>query len=52
MKPGGRLNAWTDKFVIGLTGNLAMGKSVVSKMLEHLGSYGIDTNALGSATDG
>lgn len=39
--------AWPGKFVIGLTGNIATGKSVVRKMLEHLGAYGIDADALG-----
>jgi dephospho-CoA kinase len=29
-----------------LTGNIATGKSVVRKMLEHLGAYGIDADAL------
>ncbi len=38
---------WPGKFVIGLTGNIATGKSVVRKMLEHLGVYGIDADALG-----
>jgi dephospho-CoA kinase len=37
----------SDKFIIGLTGNIASGKSVVRKMLEHLGAYGIDADALG-----
>jgi dephospho-CoA kinase len=37
---------WPGKFVIGLTGNIATGKSVVRKMLEHLGAYGIDADAL------
>jgi dephospho-CoA kinase len=37
---------WPDKYVIGLTGNIATGKSVVRKMLEHLGAYGIDADAL------
>ena len=37
---------WPNKFVIGLTGNIATGKSVVRKMLEHLGAYGIDADAL------
>lgn len=37
-----------DQFVIGLTGNIATGKSVVRKMLEHLGAYGIDADALGN----
>ena len=32
--------------MIGLTGNVATGKSVVRKMLEHLGAYGIDADAL------
>lgn len=39
-------NTWPNKFVIGLTGNIATGKSVVRKMLEHLGAYGIDADAL------
>ncbi len=39
--------AWPGKFVIGLTGNIATGKSVVRKMLEHMGAYGIDADALG-----
>ena len=34
------------KYVIGLSGNIATGKSVVRKMLEHLGAYGIDADAL------
>jgi len=37
---------WPGKFVIGLTGNIATGKSVVRKMLEHLGAYSIDADAL------
>jgi len=41
------MGAWPGKFVIGLTGNIATGKSVVRKMLEHLGAYGIDADALG-----
>lgn len=41
------MNGWPGKFVIGLTGNIATGKSVVRKMLEHLGAYGIDADALG-----
>jgi len=40
------VSAWPGKFVIGLTGNIATGKSVVRKMLEHLGAYGIDADAL------
>jgi dephospho-CoA kinase len=37
---------WPGKYVIGLTGNIATGKSVVRKMLEHLGAYTIDADAL------
>lgn len=40
------MSAWKGKFVIGLTGNIATGKSVVRKMLEHQGAYGIDADAL------
>jgi dephospho-CoA kinase len=40
------MSAWAGKYVIGLTGNIATGKSVVRKMLEHLGAYGIDADAL------
>ncbi len=36
----------TKKTVIGLTGNIATGKSVVRKMLEHLGAYTIDADAI------
>lgn len=38
------------KFVIGLTGNIATGKSVVRRMLEHLGAYTIDADALSHRT--
>ena len=41
------MSGWPGKTVIGLTGNIATGKSVVRKMLEHLGAYGIDADALG-----
>lgn len=41
------MSKWAGKYVIGLTGNIAAGKSVVRKMLEHLGAYGIDADALG-----
>lgn len=34
------------KFIIGLTGNIATGKSVVRRMLEHLGAYTIDADSL------
>lgn len=40
------MSKWPGKFIIGLTGNIATGKSVVRKMLEHLGAYGIDADAL------
>jgi dephospho-CoA kinase len=40
------LSNWHGKFVIGLTGNMATGKSVVRRMLEHLGAYTIDADAL------
>jgi len=37
---------WTDKYVIGLTGNIAMGKSLVRQMLQHLGAYPLDADGL------
>jgi len=37
---------WPGKYVIGLTGNIATGKSVVRRMLEHLGAYTIDADTL------
>ena len=37
---------WPGKYIIGLTGNIATGKSMVRRMLEHLGAYGIDADAL------
>ncbi len=40
------MSAWPGKFVIGLTGNIATGKSEVRKMLEKLGAAGIDADAL------
>jgi dephospho-CoA kinase len=40
------MSAWPGKYVIGLTGNIGTGKSVTRKMLEHLGAYGIDADAL------
>jgi len=36
----------TEKYIIGLTGNIATGKSVVRRMLEHLGAYSIDADSL------
>ncbi len=41
------MSGWPGKYVIGLTGNIATGKSVVRKMLEHLGAFGIDADSLG-----
>ena len=40
------MSPWPGKYVIGLTGNIATGKSVVRRMLEYLGAYGIDADAL------
>lgn len=40
------MNKWPGKLVIGLTGNIGTGKSVVRRMLEHLGAFGIDADAL------
>jgi len=40
------MSGWPGKYVIGLTGNIATGKSAVRKMLEHLGANGIDADAL------
>ena len=40
------MSKWAGKHVIGLTGNIGTGKSVVRKMLEHLGAYGIDADVL------
>lgn len=37
---------YPDKIVIGLTGNIAAGKSIVRRMLEHLGAFGIDADGL------
>ena len=41
------MSRWAGKYVIGLTGNIGTGKSVVRHMLEHMGAYGIDADALG-----
>lgn len=38
--------AGKQKTIIGLTGNIATGKTVVRKMLGHLGAYTIDADAL------
>jgi dephospho-CoA kinase len=36
---------WAGKYVIGLTGNIGTGKSVVRRMLEHMGAFGIDADS-------
>ena len=46
LQRGNTVSNWPGKFVIGLTGNIATGKSVVRRMLEHLGAYTIDADAL------
>ena len=43
---GTTLSTTPGKYIIGLTGNIATGKSVVRRMLEHLGAYTIDADAL------
>ena len=40
------MGRWEGKTVIGLTGNIATGKSLVRRMLEHLGAYTIDADGL------
>ncbi len=40
------MGRWQNKYVIGLTGNIAVGKSVVRQMLQHLGAYTIDADGL------
>jgi dephospho-CoA kinase len=40
------VSKWAGKYIIGLTGNIGTGKSVVRRMLEHLGAYGIDADQL------
>jgi dephospho-CoA kinase len=40
------LGVFRGKYIIGLTGNIATGKSVVRRMLEHLGAYTIDADGL------
>lgn len=41
-----RMSHWNGKYVIGLTGNIGTGKSIIRKMLEHLGAFGIDADGL------
>lgn len=38
---------YPNKYVIGLTGNIAVGKSVVRQMLQHLGAYTVDADSMG-----
>ncbi len=40
------MSLWKDKYVIGLTGNIAVGKSLVRQMLQHLGAYPVDADGL------
>lgn len=40
------MSHWPNKYVIGLTGNIAVGKSVVRQMLQHSGAYTIDADSL------
>lgn len=40
------MSRWENKYVIGLTGNIAVGKSYVRQMLQHLGAYPIDADQL------
>ena len=40
------MGRWENKYVIGLTGNIATGKSLVRRMLEHLGAYTLDADGL------
>jgi dephospho-CoA kinase len=39
------VSKWAGKYVIGLTGNIGTGKSVVRRMIEHMGAFGIDADA-------
>ena len=40
------MGRFPNKYVIGLTGNIATGKSVVRQMLQHLGAYTIDADSI------
>lgn len=40
------MSRWPNKYVIGLTGNIGVGKSVVRQMLQHSGAYTIDADQL------
>lgn len=38
---------YPNKYVIGLTGNIAVGKSTIRQMLQHLGAYTVDADSMG-----
>lgn len=40
------MSRFPNKYVIGLTGNIGVGKSVVRQMAQHLGAYPIDADSL------
>lgn len=40
------MGRWPNKYVIGLTGNIAMGKSLVRTMLQYAGAFTIDADGL------
>src|SRR5512133_1169967 len=40
-----QVSKWAGKYIIGLTGNIGTGKSVVRRMLEHMGAFSIDADA-------
>ncbi|GIK26956.1 MAG: dephospho-CoA kinase [Chloroflexi bacterium] len=40
------MSHFPNKYLIGLTGNIAVGKSTVRQMLQHLGGYPIDADSL------
>jgi dephospho-CoA kinase len=40
------VSRFPNKYVIGLTGNIGVGKSVVRQMAQHLGAYPIDADGL------
>mgnify|MGYP005671282101 CR=1 FL=1 len=41
---------YPNKYVIGLTGNIAVGKSAVRQMLQHLGAYTVDADSMAHQT--
>lgn len=40
------MSQFPNKYIIGLTGNIAVGKSTVRQMLQHLGAYPLDADQL------